>query len=83
MFHFKMLMNLLLKRIEQADDYEVNEIIRTLIAWQKRKYPEYEMVIMSLPRYDLEERRKQIDYMGSMLKTYSHQAYDCMAEDCM
>lgn len=35
MFHFKMSMNLLLKRIERADDYEVNEIIRTLIAWQK------------------------------------------------
>lgn len=67
---FKLSMNRLLKRIDQANGDEIDEIIRKLILWQKKRVPEYEMVVMSLPRYDLEERSRQIDLMAEALKKY-------------
>lgn len=70
MFCFKMSMNRLIKRIERSDDYEVNEIIKALSRRQKRVDPNYEMVVLSLPRYNLKARCQQIEWMAEALKKY-------------
>lgn len=71
---FKLSMNRVLKRIEQADEAEINVIIQALSLWQKKRFPEYELVVASLPRFDPEERSRQIELMASMLKRYSGEA---------
>lgn len=72
MFPFKLSLNRILKRIDRADEYEINEIMKALILWQNRAYPEEELVIMSLAKYDLEARTKQIDLYAAALKKYIH-----------
>lgn len=69
MFPFKLSLNRILKRIDRADEYE---IMKALILWQNRAYPEEELVIMSLAKYDLEARTKQIDLYAAALKKYVH-----------
>lgn len=64
-------MKRILKRIECADDFEMAEIMRALISRQKMRYPEYEMVIASLPKYDKKKRFEQIDKLAESLKGYT------------
>lgn len=62
-----LLLKLVLRRIEKASEFEINEIIYALISWQAKRYPEYEMVIMSLSKYDREKRDYQLKGILEML----------------
>ena len=62
-----LLLKLVLRRIEKASEFEINEIIYALISWQAKRYREYEMVIMSLSKYDREKRDYQLKGILEML----------------
>lgn len=59
----------ILKRIEHADDTEITEIIQAIMHWQGKRYPEYELVVVSLSKYDKEKRCQEIDLMADFLKS--------------
>jgi len=68
MFRTKQSLQLVLKRIDEAEDDEIMEIIKSLVHWQNARYSEYEMVVISLPKFDMEKRFQQIDIMADYLK---------------
>ena len=72
MFQKRKSISSILKRIESANDSEITEIIKGIIHWQETHYPEYEMVIVSLPKYGKEKRRCEIDRMSDFLKGYTY-----------
>jgi len=57
-----------LKRIEQTDVGETDEIIMSVIKCYRRLHPEYELVVLSLPKNDREKRNAEIDRIGTCLK---------------
>lgn len=57
-----------LKRIEQADEDETDMVIKSLFRCYGALYPEYELVILSLPKYNTEERNMEIDRIAVCLK---------------
>lgn len=57
-----------LKRIEQAEVDETDEIINSLLKCYGRLHPEYELVVLSLPKYNTEERHVEIDRIAACLK---------------
>ena len=57
-----------LKRIEQADVGETDEIITSVIKCYSRLHPEYELVVLSLPKIDIEKRNVEIDRIATCLK---------------
>ncbi|MBP3683669.1 MAG: hypothetical protein J6J12_01730 [Oscillospiraceae bacterium] len=57
-----------LKRIERADLEEINEIVTSLLKCSNRINKEYELTVLSLPKYDTEERSRQIDCIAACLK---------------
>jgi len=67
-------MKKILNWIECADDFEIAEIMKALIYWQKIRYPEYEMVIVSLPKHDRKKRFEEIERLAEFLKdcTYAN-----------
>lgn len=73
MHHFRFGFRLILKRIENADEYEFNEIVRMLIHRHSRKYPESELSIITLDKFDHEARIQQIDYIASLLRKYTYE----------
>lgn len=63
-----------LKRIEQAEADEKDEIIMSLFKCYRRIHPEYELVVLSLPKYNTEERNVEIDRIAECLKKeYTHE----------
>ena len=64
-----------LKRIEQAEEEETDGIISSLIKCYGRLHPEYELVVLSLPKKSWEERNAEIDRIAECLKkeyTWEH-----------
>lgn len=47
-----MTMNYVLHRIRKADDTEIQEIISAIIQRYGTKYPDWEVVFLSLPKHD-------------------------------
>ena len=62
MFFRKLTLARVIKFIQQADDYQVNEIINTLQDRYRKVYPDWEVVFLSLPKNSPEERKNIIDY---------------------
>lgn len=48
----KLPMKRLTVMIGMANEEEINGLIRALIAWQEKRFPEYERIVLSLPRQD-------------------------------
>jgi len=71
MFGMKLPINWVLKRIGGANDEEIMEIIKSLIYWQKRRYPDEKVIILSLPIQDKGMRLREIDRMCDFLKGYT------------
>ena len=49
-----------LERIEQADDFEINEIIQAVIRRYKLVFPDWEIIFLSLP-VQSEKRKLLLD----------------------
>jgi hypothetical protein len=49
-----------LKWLEFADDFEIGEVIKAVILMNGKIYPEEEMLVISLPRNNAEERQRTI-----------------------
>lgn len=47
----------LLEKVEQADDIGISRIIRAVIRRYSRVFPDHEVVFLSLPTRDPEERQ--------------------------
>ena len=56
-----------LERIEQADDFEINEIIQAVIRRYKMVFPDWEIIFLSLP-VQSEERKLLLDQTIDQLK---------------
>lgn len=65
---FRMPISLVLKRIEQADPEEINEIITSLLRYSHKTYQNHELVVISLPKRGVEERCREIDRIAACLK---------------
>ena len=57
----------ILERIEQADDFEINEIIQAVIRRYKLVFPDWEIIFLSLP-VQSEERKLLLDQTIDQLK---------------
>lgn len=55
-----MTMNYVLHRIQKADDTEIQEIISAIIRRYGTKYPDWEVVFLSLPKHDPSYRRETL-----------------------
>lgn len=51
----------LIQRIEQADDILTGEIIQAVIRRHRRFYPDWELVVLSLPKKDVAERKRILE----------------------
>ena len=58
--------------IASADDREIMEIMKALIEWQEKRYPDQELVVLWLPKYDKEYRIREIERLSGFLKGYSY-----------
>lgn len=68
MLGIRMPIHWILKRIEQADAGEIDEIIMGLLKCYRKLYPDYELVVISLPKNNREERNAEIDRIAVCLK---------------
>lgn len=59
-----------LSRILSADDAEISEIITAVIRRYGIVYPETEVVFLSLPKYDVPERKRIIESALKMLERH-------------
>ena len=57
----------ILERIEQADDFEINEIIQAVIRRYKMVFPDWEIIFLSLP-VQSEKRKLLLDQTIDQLK---------------
>ena len=55
------------KAISRADDFEISQIIQTVIRRYSVVYPDWEVMFLSLPK-EPEERREQLEQMLGTLK---------------
>lgn len=60
------------RRIACADDREIMEIMKALIAWQEKRYPDQELLVLWLPKYDRKDRLREIERLSAFLKEYSY-----------
>ncbi|MBQ9148040.1 MAG: hypothetical protein IJX69_00555 [Oscillospiraceae bacterium] len=56
--------------IEQADDDAISQIIQAVIRRYKQVYPGWEVVFLSLPRDNAEERRRQLNELIEFLNRH-------------
>lgn len=56
------------RKIRIAQDFCADRILRMMMERQNRLYPGYEMVILSLPRFDEKERVRQLEMMTEILR---------------
>lgn len=68
MLIFRLPLRRLLKRIEIADDDEIQKILLTIIHWENLRYPNEELIILSLPKSNSEKRRKYLKMMADLLR---------------
>ena len=68
MFRIRMPIHWMLKRIERADVDETDEIIMSVIKCYRRLHPQYELVVLSLPKNDTEKRNAEIERIAACLK---------------
>ena len=58
----------ILKRIETADDFEINEIIEAVRKRFSVAFPDWEVIYLSFPKNDPRQRKQTldilIDYIG-------------------
>ena len=59
-----------LRKIEQANDEEINDIIEAVIHRYQICYPGWEVLFLSLPKYDGEERKKQADELSAVVRKW-------------
>ena len=59
-----------LRKIEQANDEEINEIIKAVIHRYQVCYPGWEVIFLSLPKCDGEERKKQAIELIAFLRKW-------------
>ena len=59
----KMELEQVLEVIQQADDYQINEIINALTERYKRVFPDWEVVFLALPLHDPVQRKQTIEYV--------------------
>ena len=52
-----------LKRIETADDAETEKIMKAVRCRFAAAFPDWEVLFISCPRHDVEERKKTLDYL--------------------
>ena len=67
MFKLKIPIKWMEKRIEKADSEEIDVMLRTIILWHQRHFPEYELVVWSLSINNSQDRKRQIDMMTHFL----------------
>ena len=67
MFKLEIPIKWLEKRIEKADSGEMDVMLRTIMLWHKSHFPEYELIVWSLPISNSRERKQQIDMMMRFL----------------
>ena len=53
----------LIKRIGNADGYEIDEVLDALHRRYQKLYPDQEVIFLSLPRKDRQERRRRIAFL--------------------
>lgn len=56
----KRLLAKLLGKIERANDFEISQMIRTIIQRYSKVYPDQEIIFLSLPVNDPEERNRTL-----------------------
>ena len=59
-------MQALIQTIEQADGELVDEIIQALQRRYQKLYPQWEVMFLSVPREDCEERRRILERIFQM-----------------
>ena len=69
MLLFRVPMKWLEKRIMTADAEEMDEMLKNVISWHERRFPDQELVIWSLPLKDRQERKRQIEMAAHLLNT--------------
>lgn len=63
----------ILKAIEQANDLEINDILDTVIRRYRQVYPDWDIVFLSLPTSNLEERRRILQQSIALFTKYDIQ----------
>ena len=59
-----------LRKIEQANDEEINDIIEAVIHRYQICYPGWEVLFLSMPKCDGEERKKQADELIAFVRKW-------------
>lgn len=60
-----------LRRIEESDDLEISEIIRAVIQRYHVCFPDWEIIFLSLPRNDPQERERGLEELLSLARKWS------------
>ena len=60
-----------LRKIEGANDEEINEIISAVIHRYQICYPGWEILFLSLPKCDEKNRKKQTEEMLAFVRRWS------------
>lgn len=57
----------ILHSIANAEEEEIRDILNAIFRKQAELYPDYEMIVFSLPRYDKTERESALDNLKAFL----------------
>ena len=57
-------LNNLLRRIQIASNFELNQIIKLLLHTYSNRYPDQDIIFLSLPKNDPDERQRILDALN-------------------
>lgn len=69
----KCLMKMLLSKIEYADDQEIAQMTQAIIRRYSRVFPDWEIMFLSMPKFDQAERVRTAEYLLASIRESSAQ----------
>lgn len=57
--------------LTNSEKGDIDFILKAVIQWQNQRFPEYELVVFSLPKYDRKARECHIVCLAEMLRKCS------------
>lgn len=61
-------LEILLTKINQANDIEINQMLDAITARYKKCYPDWEVAFLALPRKDTEQRKVILESAISLMQ---------------
>ena len=71
-----------LKVIETANDEEMKELLYAIIKKHEEEFPDYELIVFSLPKYDRMRRETELENLKNFMMKHCNIEQEAIPESC-